>query len=1006
MKWHFGQLFRRDFAYYRAQFLALLAVFMLAGSIIGGSLLVGHSLRQTLLKKVNLSLGKVETVFSSPHFFAASLANRIDGNAAGVIALDGLAGYRDLRLPVKVYGIDDRFFALAPAADRLPAPVGNQTYVNQALLKRLGLTKLPEDLQLLPGARGSSRDFKFAADSDVRLRLEPTRILSADEFGLFSLINSQQVEPAIFVSRSMLEAKLRLPGKVNVILTDAPQVKAEALTLTPADLDLERSGNIIKSRQYFIPRQWSKHFTTDARNGFLSYFVDSLTAKNGHIDYAFVLGSDLFDLRGNEIILNSECAAELSAKAGDTVVMSYFSPEETAPKLTRARFTVKMVLPIDKIAPLQRVMADIPDLTDVASCSDWQGKYDIDMARVAEADKRYFKQYRTTPRALISLAMAQHLWKNRFGEFTAIKDAGQNVNFSLAGAGIQVVVPRAQFAADASHGVDLGGLFLALNFFVILGGLILAYAMLQLYFALRQNDAQIFTACALSPQTGRRILIGETATVIIAGTLLGGLAGAPLTAWLLQTLTNLCWAKMLAGGNIEWFYSVRLTVFATAVAAVLHLGLLLLAAFSGQSRQSRISRLGRFLPVIGASLWLWALIVFLLPFSPIKRFVLGGILLLTGGLVFVLASLGDRVVDNIQSLAWRNCVANRHGTMAVIAFLAVGSFLTVAVGLNYIGVTDRSLAGSTGGYQSYFELTKPTAKLPGIPAGAVLYLRRHDGSPADCLNLNRVSNPVILGVDTAKLAAEKRFFFTGGFRWLNFADRPERPIYAVADRDVITWSLQKKVGDTLTVVGENGESYPIVLAGALNKSIFQGALVIDEADFLRLFPSSGGYQVILAGEPTGRLADLLRNYGATEETTLARLSRFNDLQNTYLNIFMELGLLGLFLTSLGALAVFVRHLYAARPETLTLRAAGFTPMQISALRLRQFLHPVILGILLGSVCGLLAVLPVLTAGQSLTLLLIKFVIIVGLLLFFITLTAVAAVRIFCRRNAFISPGDE
>jgi len=621
MKWNLWQLFRRDLVYYRAQLLALLAVFMLAGSIIGGSLLVGHSLRRTLLHKVALSLGKVETVLSSPHFFAAALADHLDGRAAGVIALDGLAGYHDLRLPVKVYGIDDRFFALAPAAAKLTAPVGSNAYVNPALLAKLGLTKLPEELQLLPGVNGISRDFKFAADADLRLRLEPSRILSAHEFGLFSLINSQQSEPAVFVSRSMLDVKLKLPGKVNVILSDAPSATLQALKINLRDLDLERSGNIIKSRRYFIPYRWSKHLQTDARNGFLSYFVDSLTAKNGRIDYAFVLGSNLFDLKGNEIILNSECAAELSAKAGDTVVMSYFAPEETASKLNRARFVVKSVIPINKIASLQRWMADIPDLTDVASCSDWQGKYDIDMSRVAEDDKRYFKEYRTTPRALITLAMAQHLWKNRFGEFTAIKDAGQDINLGLADAGIQLSAPRASFESDANHGVDLGGLFLALNFFVILGALILSYAMLRLYFSLRRNDAQIWAACGFTPQSIRRILAGETAIVVIAGTVLGALAGSPAVAWLLQSLTNFCWSGMLAGGQIEWFYSVRLTLVAAGAAAVLNLGLLLPAALSGQSRQSRISRLGKFLPVISVTLWLWALIVLLLPFSPVIKMV-------------------------------------------------------------------------------------------------------------------------------------------------------------------------------------------------------------------------------------------------------------------------------------------------------------------------------------------------------------------------------------------------
>ena len=78
-------------------------------------------------------------------------------------------------------------------------------------------------------------------------------------------------------------------------------------------------------------------------------------------------------------------------------------------------FKVKAVIPIAGFAANRSLMPDLPGLSDSEKCSDWDTSIPIKMKLIREKDETYWKKYKGTPKAFISLKTAQKIWANRFG---------------------------------------------------------------------------------------------------------------------------------------------------------------------------------------------------------------------------------------------------------------------------------------------------------------------------------------------------------------------------------------------------------------------------------------------------------------------------------------------------------------------------------------------------------------------------------------------------------------
>jgi len=141
----------------------------------------------------------------------------------------------------------------------------------------------------------------------------------------------------------------------------------------------------------------------------------------------------------------------------------------------------------------------------------------------------------------------------------------------------------------------------------------------------------------------------------------------------------------------------------------------------------------------------------------------GGLLLLSSVLFFYWYLAREpsekKGLFDLHVLSMKNARRNLTRSMSIVILFAIGAFLVITTGSNRKDLFSNSEdpASGTGGFLYYAESTAPVLKQLNNPAVQYEYglsdgysfvqLRRADGDDASCLNLNKIVNPQILGVD-------------------------------------------------------------------------------------------------------------------------------------------------------------------------------------------------------------------------------------------------------------------
>jgi ABC-type antimicrobial peptide transport system permease subunit len=327
--------------------------------------------------------------------------------------------------------------------------------------------------------------------------------------------------------------------------------------------------------------------------------------------------------------------------------------------------------------------------------------------------------------------------------------------------------------------------------------------------------------------------------------------------------------------------------------------------------------------------------------------------------------------------------------MVSTGLIGLGTFLVVAVGLNQRNAnSDLSMRSSpTGGFEYYGTSTISIIEDLASPDGRdeyglgeeefrdieILSFRTSGGEDASCLNLNRAQRPSILGVKPNELDNLKTFSFHSvveqvdpNHPWLALSMlKGDNTIPAVVDQSSAQWALGLKLGDTYEFEKENGETINLEIVGLVNQSILQGSILISDENFQSIFPSISGYRAFLIDTPVDdkmQLSSLLERrfekVGLDLVPTSQRLSEFQSVENTYLSIFLVLGGLGLALGCLSLGIVLLRNILERRAEFSLLAAIGFTKKRIQYLIFIEHCWLLLVGVLLGTVAGIISVWPI------------------------------------------------
>ncbi len=600
-------------------------------------------------------------------------------------------------------------------------------------------------------------------------------------------------------------------------------------------------------------------------------------------------------------------------------------------------------------------------------------------------------------------------------EQTVALEASLLQGFDPGKLGFELRDARNRGVEAASEGVDFTELFAGLSFFLLVAGILLTVLLFLLNLESRYHQLGTLVVMGIPLKTIRRIMLAEGMLVAVPGALAGVLLsilynhlvflamngvwrdvvrtemmyihirpGTLAAGWLITLVISFAALYFPLNRNLrKRFRSYRSKEKEGGLRNLLQIGytrhrwLLLAAVIAGMTALALIVSQSVRMEVVNAGVF----------------FAAGG-LLLVSAVFFLLGSMvrlqkGTERKLNLFLLSWKNAVRNRTRSMSIILLFAIGAFLVISTGSNRKDLFRNSEEPSsgTGGFLYYAESTVPVLKNLdnqevrlefGLEGDySTVQFRKASGDDASCLNLNKIVNPQVLGVDPAKL--EGRFSFVTGTGHLDrqepwsSLDRelPGGLIPAIADETVIKWGLGMQVGDTLRFTSSRGESMDLLLIGGLAPSIFQGNVLISDTRFLEQFPESSGTDVFLVdGSPADtslirpELMRAMRDLGWDMELTATRLARFNSVTNTYLSIFMVMGALGLLVGTFGLAVVLSRSILERKQEIALLRAVGYGKNTIRKMVAREYILLLMAGIVTGFIAAIVATFPSIVSAHT------------------------------------------
>ena len=753
-----------------------------------------------------------------------------------------------------------------------------------------------------------------------------------------------------------------------------------------------------------------------------TYLATALRARGRLLPYSMVAGLDGQELADGEVLLNRWAAEDLAVNLGDVVEISYLMMGPGGGFIERsALLRVRGLVEMTGLGADRTLTPTFPGIEEAEDIAAWDPPFPVDLSVIRPKDEEYWDAHGPAPKALIPLQTAQRLWRTRFGDLTAVRfetddparleealrrELPARVGLEPFGLTFQPVKQRGLEAADGS--TDFAGLFLAFSFFLILSAVLLVGLLFSLAVERRAGELGLLLAVGYPVARVRRLLLAEGAVLAGLGALVG-LAGAVGYAWLLMAGLRTWWlpavgtpylflhvnpASLVTG----WAVSVLVVLLAIAwtVRRLVKVPSPALLAGSttvpGPAKPGRLARWlapGALVAALGLAL---VMLTSAKTASPALAFGTGA-LLLTSGLAFV--SLWVRRPRparhlTLGAMAARNGAASPGRSLLSVALVACACFVLVTVAANRRSEGGEGAPEGAGGFTLFAEsdvplvhdlnrlegrqaLGLPEEDEPALEGTAVLACRLLPGDDASCLNLYRPERPRLLGVPPE--IAEHAFRFRRTIEetaspWSLLAkDLGPGVIPAVADEASATWILKLGLGDELEMEDEAGRPVRLRLVGLLEPSLFQSEMLVSEANLLRHFPSRAGRSFFLLDAPPEKAAEVSRvleeglgRYGFDVSTTAERLAAYRAVENTYLSTFQALGGFGLLLGTLGLGIALLRGIIERRRELAALRAFGFRRRRIAWMVTAENAFLLLLGVLLGTLAGLLAVAPNLAAG--------------------------------------------
>jgi putative ABC transport system permease protein len=1048
-----------------------------ATAVLTGALIVGDSVRGSLRELTLERLGRIDSALVTGHFFRAALADEVHGAPAILMpgTLEAGSGEETrLATQASIVGVRESFWELGEGGPKQPLGA-DDVAITEPLARELGVAAGDSILVRIPASEAIPADSPLGEKNDTTRgrRFRVAEVLDSRGLARFSLQPTQQLPRNVFVPLSTVENMLDKADRANAILvagtvSDAdfkPQLTDYGLRVDAVEAPTKYVS--LSSDELVLPdavvAAAEKAFPGDQLQPDVTYLANSLVVGSGtaekKIPYSTITGVDslagigpLLDAAGrpirladDEIALNRWAADDLAAKVGDTVTVNYYEPESAHGVLREHQPPLELRLAriVDLESGGQPTAAADPHLTpelkgvtDRDSISDWDLPFKL-VEKIRRQDEDYWDQYRTTPKAFVSLATAKRLWATRWGTISLVRIAtpdGETASavgritqklqqqLKPADAGLVFMPVKQQGLAASSGTTPFDALFLGFSFFLIAAAVMLISLLFKLGVEQRATELGTLGALGLRSRKIASILANEGFVVAALGAGLGvllGIAYAGLillglrTWWLAAVSTpflRLCvtsWSLVLGwlvGVVVAWL-TIRWSIRRLTRLPVGRL----LAGTTEALSEAGAKRSTSSWPRVREALVALAVALCVIGYL-VKGEAQAGIFFASGATVLGLLltevhyqlRMQGRTKPSQRSLsvaklAAMNVARHPGRSTLTVGLVATATFLIAAISAFRLDTGVEGTGGftfvATSDQPIHFDLNTPDGRRELGFSGAddtllgdfITYsLRVANGEDASCLNLYRPTQPRVLGLP-------KKFLNRGGFGWADFASLDSHDMYAnpwsllekplgddaqgrpitpvVLDASTAIYSLHLSgVGSQFAIRDAADRNVTLEVVGLLKNSVLQGNLLVSEANFLKLFPDTGGYRMFLIEPKTANSeADADRVARALESTLSSdgfdvveardKLAGFLAVQNTYLSTFQSLGALGLLLGTVGLAVVQLRSVLERRGELALMRASGFRPRRLVEIVVLENGVLLVGGLAIGLVAAVVALLP-------------------------------------------------
>jgi hypothetical protein len=841
---NFLRLLKRDITWHFKPLLCLSLAACLVCAVLTSALLIGESVRGTLVDNLKKGTGPIKTLLRFPVPFPSDIAG-------GVLHT---SGFITAELKTNLYAFANNNEIR-----------GRDAYCSNALAEALKLD-IGETftVRVLTMATIASEDLMGMPPELKQIRLVFKGVLPTSQANVN--FNNPQLRPYnLFINHDLLARTLAVrPNVINEawIQTDQPDINAllsdsDLWELSSLQIDQWHDRPILKSKAYFLPNNVVKACPV-ASEGLIT-FAKSLTDSSGNaMDYFFIgaFEDDFFPVNPDGIVISQSVKQQMTSP----VDLACFVGDDYRRITEQVHHFAHVSTASD--AEMSSVLSpDIPGLTDVADCSQWIAGLPIDLNRIQSEDKDYWETYKSKPKVYMNFAQAQKIFSP--GRCSLLIFKPDNDPHTIKKQIIDVLrkdttlfqsqtVAQIQ-ANNIQEGVAFTPLFLGLSLFIIISGLLILGMLLKLHLFDRTSERELLSQYVSSEIKIRLLLIAELLLALLPGIMLG-LGIGVLLCFIQLSMLEHTWNEII-GMNAVNFHVSWPPFLIASVSTFVNCSVLIIYLL-GKPAAKPYFHFQRSYP--SASIRALGTLYF---FRRFRQYRLCIILLVLG----------------------------------IIGTLGVGAF----------GIKVRGEDGFSYQYVAQTAVpVVPSFDSPFPPGG--LPVRVYQADFADCSNLLRAAKPTVYGCDIVQLTGQADFL---------------SPYGAASDAGSLQWIIKKKLGETIVY-----NNHEITLQRALKASVFQRGILVNNATFQEIFPDVQGAQFFLIRDKDSAEAyrTYLQPYGMTLISVDTFMARAEHIQNGYLAIFLQLGMLG-FLLGTGSLVLMIlRNLHAQRNEILFLYESGWT----------------------------------------------------------------------------------